>query len=127
MPRPRTPTNILRLTDALKRNPGRYADRVNEAKPSGPIGEPPEHLNGAERKAWLATVAECAPGVLTNADRGIVELTAQLRALVSSRAADGRARTLLRQCYAELGMTPASRSKVSAPAPDQSANEFAAV
>lgn len=127
MPKPRKPTNLLHLTGAFARNPGRYADRVNEPKPSGPVGEPPDWFNKTQRESWFWILARCTPGTLGNSDEGILELTAVLRADVMLRKADGRTRTLLRQCYAELGMTPASRSKVPAKPDERQPNAFTAV
>lgn len=128
MPRPRTPTNILRLNGALARNPGRHADRLNEPVPSGPVGSPPDWMNDAERESWGWIVGRCPPGVLSNADDGILELAAYLRAQVVGRTMmnGGRIWALLRQCYGELGMTPASRSKVQV-ATVAGPNRFAAI
>lgn len=128
MARPRTPTNLLLLNGGMKRNPGRYADRANEPKPTGPIGDPPEWLTDFEREAWATFVEEAAPGVLTNSDRGLLELACTLRALVKSRQADSKDRALLKSCYVDMGMTPASRSKVqAAKSEDAPVNAFAAV
>ncbi len=127
MPKPRTPTNILRLSGALARNPGRHADRLNEPKPTSPIGMAPEWMTETERASWDWLVARCHPGTLSNADEGIVELTATLRASVIDRSATAREKALLRLCFNELGMTPASRSKVSVTTGEeaQAPNEFA--
>lgn len=129
MARPRKPTNVLMLAGAFKKNPQRLRERFAEPKPSGPIGDPPAWMNAKERQQWHDIVSECPPGVLSNADRGIVELTVTLREAVVRRRLDVKGRALLKACYAELGMTPASRSKVkTAPKDDEKPkNEFAAV
>ena len=128
MARPRKPTALIALTGGLAHNPKRYADRANEPKPTGPIGDPPDWLNEFEAEAWRMFVAEAPPGVLTNADRGNLELACTLRALVKQRLADSKDRCLLRNCYIDFGMTPASRSKVSAGVKkEEPENLFAAV
>lgn len=128
MPRPRKPTNVLFLAGAFKKNPQRLKARQNEPQPSAPPGGPPEWFDEKERAAWQWIIDRCPPGVLGNSDDGILELAAYLRALLVTRQADSKDRVLLKGCYAELGMTPASRSKVQAkPSEDKPKNEFAAV
>lgn len=126
MARPRKPTNILRLSGAFRKDPQRAAARANEPVPSGPVGEAPTWMTPAERESWEWIVARCAPGVLANSDDGILEITACLREQFLIRALDAKGILLLKACYGELGMTPASRSKVQAK-PQQAAevNEFA--
>jgi phage terminase small subunit len=128
MARPRKPTNVLEFNGAFKKNPQRAAARANEPKDSPPINDgSPDWMNDDEKKAWRWVIAHAHPGVLTAADSGIVELTAQLRALVVAHIADSKDRAQLRTCYNDLGMTPASRSKVSAKPAEKEENEFAAV
>ena len=69
MGRPRTPTNILKLKGADKKNPARFKDRENEPVNVHPIGKPPTWLNAKEQKAWAMIVKECIAGVLGEADR----------------------------------------------------------
>lgn len=128
MPAPRKPTNILHLSGAFKKNPQRLAERALEPVPTGPIGDPPDWMEEYECAAWATFVAEAPPGVLTNADRGVLELACVLRALVKQRQADGKDRSLLKAIYAELGMTPSSRSKVKVSHEKEAPqNAFAAV
>jgi len=128
MARPRKPTKILQFTGAFDKNPDRAKAREHEPKDTPPIQDgAPEWMTEAEQKAWRWVIAHAHPGVLTTADSGIVELTAQLRALVVQHIADSKDRAQLRTCYNDLGMTPASRSKVSAKPQEKEENEFAAV
>lgn len=117
------------LAGAFKKDPQRLRERALEPKPTGPIGEAPAWMDDFERNAWVEVVEEAPPGVLTNADRGILTIVAQLRASIAQRTADTKDRALLKACYAELGMTPASRSKVKAAQQEDEKpkNEFAAV
>jgi phage terminase small subunit len=143
MARPRKPTNVLQLAGAFKKNPDRGRARANEPRPTGAIGDPPDALSEAVRKAWHDTVAEAPPGVLTNADRGILTLVAMLRdhaehgeiyitregVVTDERVWDTKKLALLKSCYTELGMTPASRSKVQIKPAEEAATvtSFAAV
>lgn len=126
--RPRKPTNVLHLSGAFKHNPQRLQARANEPQPDGPIGEAPEWMAQDEAALWDTIAAESPPGVLTSADRGLLEIMVELKKLVQSRAADPKERALLLRCYTELGMTPASRSKVQAKTTKtEEINEFAAI
>jgi phage terminase small subunit len=144
MARPRKPTGLLLLNGGLEHNKKRYADRANEPKPTGPIGEPPEGMDADVARCWREIVAESAPGVLTVSDRGILAIAADLRrhsergdpVNVAERGqepvyeyvTDPKKIALLVRCYTELGMTPASRSKVQAkPQDEKPASAFAAV
>ena len=128
MARPRKPTKILQFTGAFAKNPQRAAERAGEPQDTPPINDgAPDWMTEPEKKAWRWVIAHAHPGVLTTADSGIVELTAQLRALVVQHIADSKDRAQLRTCYNDLGMTPASRSKVQAKPAEKAVNEFAAV
>src|ERR1035441_3448476 len=90
MPKPRKPTKLLELSGALKRNPGRYANRLHEPKAAGSLGDPPERLSGTEKAAWHE-LAQLAPdGVLTKADRWLVEITCRLMAAGREHGFGGR-------------------------------------
>ena len=139
--RPRKPTNVLQLSGAFRKDPQRLAARANEPQPDGPIGEAPAYMNEDEARVWGEIIAECPTGVLTNADRGILAVTVSMRlhaeqgepfvvdgVPTSVRIFDTKKIALLMRCYTELGMTPASRSKVSAKTTKvEEINEFAAV
>jgi hypothetical protein len=127
MGRPRKPTNVLHLNGAFKHDPQRLTARANEPKPAGPIGSPPAWMQESEQRAWHEIVEEALPGVLSNADRGTLSIAAQLRALQTPGEVDLKAMSLLKACYTELGMTPASRSKVQATPVVTEPNAFAAV
>jgi hypothetical protein len=134
MPRARKPTNVLHLAGAFRKNPKRLIDRLNEPKPSGVIGEAPAGTDAEIARCWREVVAEAPPGVLTNADRGVMLLLSMLRlhaekgdpfvtdkgvVVETVRTYDTKKLGLLLRCYTELGMTPASRSKVHAKANDE--------
>jgi phage terminase small subunit len=115
MPNPRTPTALLALNGGLAKNPGRYLDRASEPSSNGPIGDPPSHLNKASKAIWTEVIDLVPPGVLQKSDRLIVELITRL--IVDLRSGEYNIASIaqLRMALASLGMTPADRSRVSAP------------
>jgi len=128
MARPRKPTNVLQLAGAFKKNPARGRERANEPKPNGPVGDPDAWMDETQRKCRDWIIRKCPAGVLGDCDEGILEIAAQLRAMQVNGQIDNKGLALLKACYTELGMTPASRSKVQAAKPDApAAGEFAAV
>lgn len=123
MARPRTPSNVLELRGAYKKNPNRAWP--NEPKPNAPFGDCPDRLDQGEREAWGEIVSQCCPGVLTAADRLTVEMAARLLAELwevgreFKDARFGRLQSLL----GSIGMNPADRSKISVQ-PVKTANKF---
>ena len=113
MPAPRKATSVLAKSGSISHDKKRYANRTSEPKPTGTIGSVPKHFNGALKAVWKELVRQIPPGVLTNADRLILELTCHLtlkmRAgnLISSDAAQ------LVSCLSRLAMTPSDRSRVN--------------
>lgn len=121
MPRVRKPTSVLQFTGAFAKNPQRAESRKHEPKPTGGIGEPPSRLTDDQKKIWFELVGESLPGVLSNADRQILELT--VRAVEMIRVVyDPKVAAQLNQYLQQLGMTPAARSKVQA-AKDEAKDE----
>ena len=117
MARPRKPTEILELSGGFDRHPERR--RSIGPKSAQAIGDPPDDFEPDEAACWHEFLANHPPGVLTGADRWTLEhacrLHAKSRRLRGLAAAElGQLRTLL----TELGATPASRSKISAPPSD---------
>jgi len=148
MSRPRKPSALLELSGAYRKNPSRR--RPPAPEPAGPLGDPPERLQGEARMFWYEIVNALAAGVLTCADRWCVELAAMTMAkavripdpavvLELARAAElsaeetktqirqqamtGAHWTLLRSLLGAMGMTPADRSKLSIPA-EKPKNKF---
>jgi phage terminase small subunit len=132
MPKPRKPTKLLELSGAMKRNPGRYANRLHEPKSNGPLGEPPDRMSAAEQSAWHELVRLVPDGVLTKADRWIVEIACRLMAAGREHGFGGRHGIsagevgLLNGCLRSMGLTPADRSKVNVTGDEaEEANPFA--
>lgn len=122
MPRPRKPTEVLELTGAFRRNPQRK--REVGAKSEKGLGTPPAHLSAAETACWREVVGNAPAGVLTSADRPLVEIVARLMARFREDWLKGSEFAILLQCLVRLGWTPSDRSKVAAPADDKPEGEF---
>jgi hypothetical protein len=114
MARPRTPTNVLELRGALKKNPQRK--RKAEPKPLAGIGafsEGPSDL----ASIWDEIVAQTVPGVLTISDRIALEMVCRLMAEIRKKPEElsvGKV-TALCNLLGRFGLTPADRSKVTLP------------
>lgn len=110
MSRPRTPTQTLELQGAFKKNPQRT--RVDPAS-AGDIGEPPSYFNESQRYAWNEVVEIAPRGVLTAADRLLVEMTARLQVEFRYGVMDAQEMGRLMACYAKLGLGPVDRAKLA--------------
>jgi hypothetical protein len=87
--------------------------RKDEPEPTGEIGQPPRCLNKAERDIWDEYVAEAPPGVLRNRDRKLLEDVCRLQLKARKRMALVGELSLLAKLRQEMGLGPASSSKVS--------------
>lgn len=130
MARPRKPTKILELNGAFKNHPKRGRARANEPVPNGPLGEAPSYLRGREKALWSELASIVPSGVLTIADRWLVEVACGLiykRRRFGIGGRDGVTTgelSQLIQCLARMGMTPADRSKISVPKAPDTSNPF---
>lgn len=117
MPAHRKPTAKLKRNGAFRKNPKRETARRAEPRPNGPIGAPPVSLSEVQVACWNEIIENSPDGVLTKADRHIVELGARTLAMVRGR---GKLTAFqlqqMRAILASLGMTPSDRSRVGAPA-----------
>lgn len=128
MPRPRKPTAML-TPGYDKKSPSRA--RPAEPQPSGPLGEPPACLKAAEKAAWRELAAQVPSGVLTIADRAVMEIICRLFARMRADGIGERGLmvgevALLERCLSKLGMNPSDRSKIAVKKPEQ-VNEFDAI
>jgi len=118
MSRPRTAMEILEARGAFAKNPQRR--RPPEPKPTNALRKrPPAHLNDKQRQAWRRIVRIAPPGVLTNADEIMLELTSCLLAefMVDPGAmATPRIARLERQ-LGKLGLSPQDRINLELPEP----------
>jgi phage terminase small subunit len=105
-------------------NPGKR--RINTGEPqSVPLAGPPNGMSAQDRAVWREVVEAAPPGVLKQADRFLVELTVRLlrQARASGAEVSPGIATQLRQCLAEMGMSPSARSRLSVSEP-AAANPF---
>lgn len=78
MARPRKPTAVLEQNGAFDHNPQRRDARESEPIPTGPLGDPPSSLTDVERGIWHELTLQIPPGVLTIADRMVMEVLCAL-------------------------------------------------
>ncbi len=111
------------VAENLKRNfganAGRLVDRLGEPVPDGLLGRPPEHLTPGRKALWSRVARSIPKGVATSADAISFEILVELvEAQREGRLALGD-RTHLLRLLEQFGLTPASRSKVSAVKPPE--------
>ncbi len=133
MARPRTPTKILELKGAYRKNPQR--ERGEEPKAKEGIGPPPRHFDPDQKKVWREISKLCAPGVLTRQDRpafeiiiigldqvrrGVETWSEERQEMVRVPASSNHCDRVFKQ-LGKFGMTPSERSNVVVPKekPDQ--------
>lgn len=153
MPRKRKPTKILQFTGAFDKNPKRAEARKHEPKLPPGIGEMPEWLDTHGQEEWRRVVPDLdSSGVTSRVEASALgcycQAVSRLRKAEAEIFRDGitimtesglkkhpavniarESMAVIRAFAAEFGMTPASRSKVSAhpEAEAEPDNEFAAV
>src|SRR3954447_7431431 len=112
MPRPRTPREKARITGADLNHPSRFARQ--SAPRTVPLGSPSDRMNDGQRAAWERFRREVP--WLMESDRVLVEIASYLRAriMIGEEVGIG-ALNQLRMCMAQMGATPADRSKVALP------------
>lgn len=112
MARHKQPAELAKLKGADKRNPQRY--KTEAPKTGKALGKVPGHLPEEVSKVWKELEKCALPGVLTSADRFIMEVASSL--LSEFRANRGEfvaaKYSHLIGCLARLGLTPADRQKL---------------
>lgn len=130
MARPRTPSNILELHGAFRKDPQR---RRKDAEGSAPFEiDPPTHLAKSVVPAWHYIVARLPKIALANCDEVAVECAATCLAgmwalgeMAALHPNFGKLSAELRQWLGQLGMTPQARTKIAAVAEKPAGNPFA--
>jgi phage terminase small subunit len=110
--RHKQPRELAELKGATKKDPQRYK---KEAPTTGKaLGKPPAHLPEDVVTVWKELEKCSLPGVLTSADRFVLEVAASLLAEFRANRADFKAAKYshLIGCLARLGLTPADRQKL---------------
>ena len=128
MPMPRKSLAALSLSGALKRNPGRYANRLTEPRPARDLGNPPNRLSKTERAAWRELARMVPAGVLMCSDRWLVELCCVTMAQIRKGGRDSVSKTefsLLMQGLSKMGLSPCDRSRINLAPEPEGPNAFA--
>jgi hypothetical protein len=104
--RHRQPISIAELKGDVRHNPQRYRRIV--PKSGAPIGSPPGYMGGQARAVWFELAGYCQPGVLTSADRLILEIASNL---IAQCRRDPQAFPVakfrhLTGCLSRLGLSP---------------------
>lgn len=125
MARPRTPKAKAELLGHADKKKTKFAGR-NEPHVADEIGEPFDWLNENAQKAWREIVAEVP--WLNSSHRGFLAIAANIRGrMIAGDECGVQALNLLRQCYGQMGATPADASKAGVKPDDEGedpADEF---
>ena len=112
MARLRQPREIAELKGAVTKNPGRYQNEV--PKSTAPFGEYPTVRSTDPSACWQEIAAECIPGILTGADRIMMEIASNLLAEYREDPAAFTAAKirLMISTFGRFGMSPSDRSRL---------------
>lgn len=112
MPRTRLPAARAEATGAAQKNPQRHRDRRGP-QTAASLGDAPAWFDPMQAGMWEGFKKELP--WLTESDRAAVEMAAVLRSSFRAAPVDFGATkmNLLRLLLAQLGATPADRSKVA--------------
>jgi hypothetical protein len=111
--KPRTPAVKAKATGYDVAHKARVADRAEPVVIEG-VGEPFTWLKEDEQKAWREIALEVP--WLNHSHRGFLAIAANIRGRMMAGGDVGvQALNLLRQCYGQMGATPADASKAGAP------------
>ena len=112
MPRTRLPAAKAEATGAAAKNPQRHRVR-REPSSTKPLGKAPTWFDELQAGMWDGFKVELP--WLTESDRAVMEVASVLRAQLKLQPIDiGVTKlNLLRLCLAQLGATPADRSKIA--------------
>jgi len=124
MARHRQPLELATLKGAVAKDPQHYRHEV--PKSDLPLGDAPDHMTPEAAVCWCEISGCAIPGVLTNADRHILEITSNLLAEYRrdpDQFTVGKYAHLIGG-FARLGMSPSDRQKVGAEKPKEEAPVF---
>jgi hypothetical protein len=111
MPRHRQPREIAELKGAHHKNPQRY--RGDVVKSEQPLGNAPGHMSEDAKSVWFELETYSLPGVLTGADRIVMEMLSNLIAECrrDPDAFSSAKHGVVAKHLATLGMTPSARQQ----------------
>lgn len=112
MARPRTPKAKAIVTGQSEKKRTKFEERLEPQVDEG-VGEPFDWLTEDAKRAWREIVSEVP--WLNRSHRGHLAIAANLRGRMMTGGDIGvQALNLLRQCYGQMGATPADASKAGA-------------
>lgn len=114
MARHAQPRELAELKGAPRHDPQRY--RKEPPKNERPLGSIPEHLTAEAKAVWFEVEEYLLPGVMTAADRLVMEMLCELVAEFRKSPRDFPTNRIgqLVGCLGRLGMSPADRQKLGA-------------
>ena len=111
MSRHAQPREVAELKGSHKKNPQRYRGEV--IKSEYPLGEAPSHMSEDSKAIWFELETYSLPGVLTGADRLLMEIVSNL-VVEYRRDPDeftAAKHGVLKGHMATLGLNPSDRQK----------------
>lgn len=123
MARHKQPREVAELKGAHKKDPQRY--NGDPPKSAMALGNAPEYMSDDAKAIWFELSTYALPGVLTGADRYIMEVTATLIAEFRRNPdefAVGK-HSVLAGHLARMGLSPADRQKLT-PVDKKKGNDF---
>lgn len=112
MPMPRTPKAKAAVTGQAAVRRKKFEER-HEPVVSDSVGDPFDWLNEFAQKAWREIASEVP--WLNSSHRGHLAIAANIRGrMMKGEDVGVQAMNLLRQCYGQMGATPADASKAGA-------------
>lgn len=117
MARHAQPRKVAELKGSVKKNPQRYAAAEEQPVNTHGIGEPPAYMSADAKKCWYEILDNCLPGVMTGAERFVVEIAATLLSQFRKKPDKfpSAKYTQMVGVFARLGMSPADRQKIQLP------------
>lgn len=125
MARPRTPSKVLELKGAFKRNPNRARESEPEVETQNVDTRAPRRLDKEQKKVWRELIKAIPAGVLSASDLIQVEIVTCL--LAEFRLMNGKVPTeritRLTSEMGKLGLNPSARAGLKVEKPKT--NKFA--
>lgn len=119
MARHKQPREVAELKGADKRNPQRYEGEP--PKSELPLGNAPDYMAEDAKGCWFELSSYALPGVLTGADRFVMEVAATLLAEFRRSPDEFQVgkHSVMAGHFARLGLSPSDRQKLTPTKPGE--------